>query len=98
MEHEKYEEYNVLPQFQGWVVLIVLSLFLIGTGMLTHFIVRDVPRWWDFGQMPDIPGQSPFSTIEPSKHISPPSQLTPLPAITGKSIGNDSAAVTGGMR
>jgi hypothetical protein len=76
---EKYEEYNTLSSFWGWVLIIFGSAFLVGLGLLTHFLVRDTSRQWDFGQVRDIPAEAPFSTIVPSREPSVPNQLLPLP-------------------
>lgn len=78
---QEYEELNLLHTVPGWILLIVGSILLVGMGLLAHFIVPDRPRHWDFGQLPDIPGEHPLSTREPPRQYPVPSQLLPLPPI-----------------
>jgi len=33
--------------------------------MVSHMAVPEVVRQWDFGAMPDAPGQTTFSTVPP---------------------------------
>ncbi len=48
---------------QGWLVVIGLALALFIYGMFAFFVIGDKgPPEWDFGTIPDIPGQSVYST------------------------------------
>lgn len=76
-----FEECNILPRVWGWIVLFFICAVLIGYGLLAHAVVRDVPRNWDFGQLPDFPSQHPFSTYEPDNRSPIPEQLPPLPSV-----------------
>lgn len=62
MDLKKFEEYRELSPFLGWVILVLLSIVILAWGMVIMFTVRDVPRHWDFGQLPDTPAESVHST------------------------------------
>jgi hypothetical protein len=59
---KKYEEYRSISPFWSWVILVLCSITILAWGMLIMFTVRDVPRRWDFGQLPDTPAESVHST------------------------------------
>jgi hypothetical protein len=47
----------------SWGVVLALIAFILVFGAAVFVSVGD--RWppsWDFGTLPDVPGQSPFST------------------------------------
>ncbi len=47
----------------GWAVVFGLAIFFLLWGLLIFWTVGEKgPPGWDFGAMPDIPGQSPYST------------------------------------
>jgi len=78
----KYEEHREFPQIVSWGILIALSISLVAWCMLLMMIIPDVPRQWDFGQLPDVPAESVYSTLPPPS--SPvltdiPRNLPPLP-------------------
>lgn len=77
-EKDIYDEYKVLPPFWGWAILIVFCAMILGYGMWSHHMVQNIKRQWDFGQLPDTPGQSVYSTVEPTVSEAP-RQITPLP-------------------
>ena len=45
------------------------------------------PRHWDYGVLPDAPGQSIYSVTPPTKAQAVPTQLTPLPAASAPAAG-----------
>jgi hypothetical protein len=60
--HEK-EPSPVRDRVISWGVVFGLIVFVLVFGAAVFFTVGD--RWppsWDFGTLPDVPGQSPFST------------------------------------
>uniref|UniRef100_I2Q385 Uncharacterized protein n=1 Tax=Desulfovibrio sp. U5L TaxID=596152 RepID=I2Q385_9BACT len=85
-EPEIYEEIALGGPYFGWVVVLGLSAFMIVMGMFLHAMIPDTPRQWDFGVLPDTPGESVYSTLEPEvRELAPlendvvPRQLAPLP-------------------
>ncbi|MEN6623061.1 MAG: hypothetical protein ABFD50_16125 [Smithella sp.] len=79
-ERKHYVEYKTFSQFWGWIVLIIVSVGILGFAHLIHYIVPDVPRQWDFGQKPQTPAESVFSTRMPPGQPAPGMRLViPLP-------------------
>lgn len=78
-EKELYLEYKIIPQFWGWVLLILFAASIFGYGMWSHMIIPDAPREWDFGQFPDTPAESVYSTTEPVRGAVYPNVVKTLP-------------------
>ncbi len=78
-EKDLYLEYKIIPQLWGWVLLILFAASILGYGMLSHMIIPDAPREWDFGQFPDTPAQSVYSTVEPLRGAGYPRVIQILP-------------------
>lgn len=90
----RYEEYKIVSPFWGWVILWGISLFIVGYGMMLHFLVLEGPRYWDFYSLPTTPADSEYSTRIPPptrtpppmplpeyvQVITPPLQIEPLPS------------------
>jgi hypothetical protein len=74
------EEYKPAPPTWGWVIIITLSVLTLGWGMVAHMAVPDVERQWDFGVVPDAPGESAFSTVPPPRARVVPPQVELLPS------------------
>ncbi len=48
---------------RGWLAAVGLALALFVYGMFAYLVIGDKgPPDWDFGTVPDIPGQSIYST------------------------------------
>ena len=45
----------------GWLIVILICAGIIVWGAANFLLVRDRPRAWDFGALPDVPGQSIYS-------------------------------------
>ncbi|MCY2924993.1 MAG: hypothetical protein NT031_06055 [Planctomycetota bacterium] len=80
-EHEEYEvEFTPRGPAAGWVVLLLICVAMLAWGLAIFHFVPDVPRRWDFGTRPDVPGESIYSTqTTPPATPAAPAQLTPLP-------------------
>lgn len=89
-EHEEYEvEVTPRSPAAGWGVLLLICLAMLAWGLAIFRFVPDVPRRWDFGAHPDVPGESIYSTQTTPRSASAPAQLTPLPeadASTGPTL------------
>lgn len=75
----EYEQYRPVRQIWAWLAVFFLSVSTMAWGMIGHLLVREGPRRWDFGSLPDTPGQSVFSTVQPPEgEVVPPQiQLPP---------------------
>ena len=79
-ESKWYDEEHELSAPWGWLIIIAFSAAIIGYGLLVYRIIPDAPRQWDFGQLPDTPAESIYSTEEPKEPSGePPRQLPRLP-------------------
>jgi hypothetical protein len=73
---------------RDWAVVILICLLVLGWGLLIFSTVKDPPRRWHLGALPDAPSQSVYSTAEPPATANPPRQVPPLPeAQPGKADG-----------
>jgi hypothetical protein len=79
----QYEENRRISAGWGWAIIIVLCAAVLGWGYFRFRAVPDAPRHWDFGELPDAPGQSIYSTSQPTQ--TSPARQVPLPpeAATG---------------
>jgi len=78
-EKHLYDEKQELPSPWEWVILIVFSASIMGFGWLVYLLVPDGPRHWDFGQLPDAPAESVYSTDQPAAAKKPRPQIWTLP-------------------
>lgn len=95
-EKKWYEEDHELSVPLSWVIIILFSAAIAGYGLLVYSIIPDTTRRWDFGQLPDTPAESIFSTEEPRQTNRPQRQLPKLPELRpskpvppGEILGND---------
>jgi hypothetical protein len=68
----QYEEYKPVRPIWTWLAVVLLAAVTLGWAMVTHMVVPDVARHWDFDVLPDTPGISPYSTL-------PPPEISPVP-------------------
>ncbi|WP_129125008.1 hypothetical protein [Geomonas oryzae] len=66
-EKPEYDEQQELRSPWEWVILIVFSAALMGYGWLVYLLVQDGARRWDFGQLPDAPAESIYSSEQPRR-------------------------------
>ena len=78
-ESKWFGEEKIIPDFWSWVILILLSLGLMGWGVLVYYFVHDGPREWDYRNLPDVPGESAYRTQLPSEKLQTPRQMPKLP-------------------
>ncbi len=71
----QYEEYKPVRQIWTWLAILLMAVVTLGWGMVTHMAVPDVPRQWDFGTLPDTPGQSAYATLRPPAREPVPPQI-----------------------
>ena len=76
----------------GWLFIVAFSASIAGYGWLVYRIIPDAPRRWDFGQLPDTPAESIYSTEEPKGSSHPPRQLLRLPEARPDSSNSPGAA------
>jgi|WetSurMetagenome_2_1015567.scaffolds.fasta_scaffold401748_2 hypothetical protein len=78
-ENKGYEESKEASSFAGWLMLIGICILLFAWGFWIFFTVKDTPRKWDFGILPDTPAESIYSTEKTPTTTTPPRQLPELP-------------------
>lgn len=64
---KQYDEQRELPSPWEWIIVTALCIFLIVLGLVVYRFVLEGPRHWDFGQLPDAPAESIYSTEQPPK-------------------------------
>ncbi len=76
---KEYEEMTFIPRWASWTILILFSAAILGWGMFAEMLVTTSPTHWDFGQLPDTPSQSAFSTALPPPDVNVPYQIERIP-------------------
>jgi len=84
----EYEEYRSAGPIWGWVIVITLAVLTLSWGMVTHMAVPEVVRQWDFGAVPDAPGESAFSTVPPPYVLVVPPQIELPPDHAGQDVND----------
>ena len=84
----EYEEYKPSGPVQGWIIVIVTAILTLSWGMVTHMAVPEVVRQWDFGAVPDAPGESAFSTVPPPYVLVVPPQIELPPDHAGQDVND----------
>lgn len=65
-----------LSSFKTWSIIGAIAVGFLAWGMLIYYVIGDKgPPGWDFSVIPDIPGQSTYSSYSPIK----PHGLVPGP-------------------
>jgi hypothetical protein len=60
---EKMRDDDARTGVKGWIIAAGLALLFLLYGLSMYLVVGDKgPPEWDFGAIPDIPGQSVYST------------------------------------
>ena len=78
-QHDELEEPEGPSARRHWIIILVASALIVGWGLLIHALVKDAPRQWDFGTLPDVPAQSIYSSAPTPQSATPPRQISPLP-------------------
>lgn len=78
-ETKKYEEESELPHPWEWVIIVLFSASIAAFGLLVYRVVPEGERVWDFGQLPDTPAESIFSTESYHPPTPVPLQIERLP-------------------
>ena len=63
----------------SWIVIILVAALVVAWGLVAFMLVRDVPRTWHRGALPDTPSESIYSTSPAPDAANPPPQIQPLP-------------------
>ena len=84
---------NAQPKsnLRGWVLVLALSAGIIVWGLANFLLVRDAPRRWDYGALPDAPGQSIYSSEAAPPGALVPRQVPALPEAVPKNPANPPA-------
>lgn len=73
------EEYRFISARASWAIIIVFSMAIIGWGLVNWAAIKDRPRDWDYGSLPDTPAESVYSSHAPTQSTAEPPQFQPLP-------------------
>ena len=80
-----YEHPSSHSSRSGWWTVVLICACLAAWGLVQYATIRDVPRQWDFGALPDAPGQSVYSSSRPVQGAVVPPQIQPLPGPSTRS-------------
>jgi hypothetical protein len=75
----QYEHESRKSPRSGWWTVALICACLAAWGLVQYVTIRDAPRQWDFGGLPDAPGQSVYSSSRPVQGAVVPPQIHPLP-------------------
>jgi hypothetical protein len=73
--HETGEAFSV----RDWLIIVIVAALIVCWGLLNFALVRDPPRTWHFGVLPDAPSESVYSTEKAPQSATPPRQTPMLP-------------------
>jgi len=76
---KEYEENREIGSMWSWALVLLLCAFILVWGFAIHALVKDRPRDWNYGTLPDAPSQSIYSTEQAPEKTVPPRQVAPLP-------------------
>jgi len=80
-----YEHQSKHSPRSGWWTVLLICACLAAWGLIQYVTIRDAPRQWDFGSLPDAPGQSIYSASRPAQQAVVPPQMQPLPGPSTRS-------------
>ena len=73
--HETEEAFSI----RDWAIIVIVAALIVCWGLLNFALVKDLPRRWHFGVLPDTPSASVYSTEEAPQSSTPPRQTPMLP-------------------
>ena len=76
---QEYEENREISPGWSWAILVIFCALIVAWGLLNWALIKDGPRDWDFGALPDAPSASIYSTGQTPEKATPPQQIAPLP-------------------
>jgi hypothetical protein len=85
-ESKWYTEDHELSAPWGWLIIILFSACIMGYGWLVYCLIPDAPRSWDFGELPDTPAESIYSTEQPRAAARPQRQIQRLPEAPAEKV------------
>ena len=76
---KEYEENREISSIWSWALVVICCAFILAWGGMNYALVKDGPREWNFGTLPDAPSQSVYSTEQAPEKAIAPRQVEPLP-------------------
>jgi len=61
----------------SWLAPVLVVSFLILWHLLAHSLIPNLPRTWQYGVTPYVPGESVFSTQQPPRGPAPKQVVLP---------------------
>jgi hypothetical protein len=83
----KFEERREFPSWVPWVLMILSSVATLAWGAFVYLMVPDTPRQWNLGDLPDVPGESIYSSQRTPLKFPPSEQIAPLPEARSRDAG-----------
>jgi hypothetical protein len=77
---DQYEEFTAIKDRWAWAIVLGSCVVILLWGYGNYLFIHDRPRQFDYGSLPDAPGQSVYAVTPAPKSQVVPTQLTPLPA------------------
>jgi len=76
---EESQETKEAFSIRDWAIIVFVAALIVCWGLLNFALVKDPPRTWHFGVLPDAPGESVYSTEGAPQTATPPRQTPMLP-------------------
>lgn len=80
---ESYEEFTPIKDLWAWAIVLGSCVALLLWGYGNYLFIHDRPRQFDYGVLPDAPGQSIYAVTPPERGRPVPTQL-PLPPVASQ--------------
>lgn len=78
-EDNLFEEHTKISDAWSWAIIIGLALFLVFSGLATHMLLPDRPRFWQYGAIDATPGASTYSSMSPNPGPVEPADIGKIP-------------------
>lgn len=82
----QYEEYKQVRRIWTWLAIILLAVITLSWAMVTHMVLPDAARHWDFDVLADTPASSPYATVPPPQEKTAPAQIELPPDYAGQEV------------
>ena len=63
MSEKRSEVPERFEKIKTWLIVLLMVVGILGYGVVVYVTIGDKgPPGWNYGAVPDVPGESPFST------------------------------------
>ena len=74
-----HEEDHEMSARRSWAIVLLACFGIVAWGLLSYLLIPEPTRHWDLGTLPDVPGESVYSTALPVPGAAVPKQMPALP-------------------